>query len=87
VTSALDVSVQAAVLELLSELQRDLRLSMLFITHNLGVVACVADSVLVMDRGSLCESGSVAQVLNTPADEYTQRLLSAAPCLPAGAYS
>ena len=87
VTSALDVSVQAAVLELLSELQRDLRLSMLFITHNLGVVACVADSVLVMDRGSLCESGSVAQVLNTPADEYTQRLLSAAPCLPDGAYS
>ena len=87
VTSALDVSVQAAVLELLSELQRDLRLSMLFITHNLGVVACVADSVLVMDRGSLCESGSVAQVLNTPADEYTQRLLSAAPCLPDAAYS
>ena len=87
VTSALDVSVQAAVLELLSELQRDLRLSMLFITHNLGVVACVADSVLVMDRGLLCESGTVAQVLNTPADEYTQRLLSAAPCLPDGAYS
>ena len=87
VTSALDVSVQAAVLELLSELQRDLRLSMLFITHNLGVVACVADSVLVMDRGSLRESGTVAQVLNAPADEYTQRLLSAAPCLPDGAYS
>jgi len=87
VTSALDVSVQAAVLELLSELQRDLRLSMLFITHNLGVVACVADTVLVMDRGSLRESGTVAQVLNAPADEYTQRLLSAAPCLPDGAYS
>jgi peptide/nickel transport system ATP-binding protein len=47
----------------------------------------VADSVLVMDRGSLRESGSVAQVLNAPADEYTQRLLSAAPCLPDGAYS
>jgi peptide/nickel transport system ATP-binding protein len=82
VTSALDVSVQAAVLELLAELQRDLRLSMLFITHNLGVVACIADSVLVMDRGSLCESGPVAQVLSAPSDEYTQRLLSAAPCLP-----
>jgi peptide/nickel transport system ATP-binding protein len=87
VTSALDVSVQAAVLELLAELQRDLRLSMLFITHNLGVVACIADSVLVMDRGSLCESGPVSQVLSAPSDEYTQRLLSAAPCLPDAAVS
>jgi peptide/nickel transport system ATP-binding protein len=82
VTSALDVSVQAAVLELLSELQRDLRLSMLFITHNLGVVACISDSVLVMDRGALCESGPVGQVLSQPSDEYTRRLLDAAPCLP-----
>ena len=82
VTSALDVSVQAAVLELLSELQRELHLSMLFITHNLGVVACVSDSVLVMDRGSLCESGTVTEVLSTPSDEYTRRLLGAAPSLP-----
>ena len=82
VTSALDVSVQAAVLELLAELQRDLHLSMLFITHNLGVVACVSDSVLVMDRGSLCESGAVQDVLSTPSDDYTRRLLGAAPCLP-----
>jgi peptide/nickel transport system ATP-binding protein len=82
VTSALDVSVQAAVLELLAELQRDLRLSMLFITHNLGVVACVSDSVLVMDRGELCESGAVGDVLSTPSDDYTRRLLGAAPCLP-----
>jgi peptide/nickel transport system ATP-binding protein len=81
VTSALDVSVQAAVLELLQELQRELGLSMLFITHNLGVVACVADSVLVMDKGELCESGPVAQVLEHPAHEYTRRLLSAAPTL------
>ncbi len=82
VTSALDVSVQAAVLELLAELQRELHLSMLFITHNLGVVACVSDSVLVMDRGSLCESGAVQDVLSTPSDDYTRRLLGAAPCLP-----
>jgi peptide/nickel transport system ATP-binding protein len=82
VTSALDVSVQAAVLELLSELQRDLRLSMLFITHNLGVVACIGDSVLVMDQGTLCETGPVSQVLSAPENDYTRRLLSAAPCLP-----
>jgi peptide/nickel transport system ATP-binding protein len=82
VTSALDVSVQAAVLEVLQELQRELRLSMLFITHNLGVVACIADFVLVMDHGSLCETGSVAQVLSAPSHDYTRRLLSAAPRLP-----
>jgi peptide/nickel transport system ATP-binding protein len=82
VTSALDVSVQAAVLELLSELQRDLHLSMLFITHNLGVVACISDSVLVMDRGSLCEAGAVGEVLSAPSDDYTRRLLGAAPSLP-----
>ncbi len=82
VTSALDVSVQAAVLELLQELQRELRLSMLFITHNLGVVACVADSVLVMDRGELCETGPVARVLEEPEHEYTRRLLAAAPTMP-----
>jgi peptide/nickel transport system ATP-binding protein len=85
VTSALDVSVQAAVLELLQELQRELHLSMLFITHNLGVVACVADSVLVMDQGSLCETGPVSDVLASPAHDYTRRLLAAAPCLPDGA--
>jgi peptide/nickel transport system ATP-binding protein len=82
VTSALDVSVQAAVLELLQDLQRELSLSMLFITHNLGVVACVGDSVLVMDKGQLVETGPVRQVLEHPAHEYTQRLLEAAPSMP-----
>jgi peptide/nickel transport system ATP-binding protein len=85
VTSALDVSVQAAVLELLQGLQRELRLAMLFITHNLGVVACISDSVLVMDRGSLCERGAVAEVLSSPSHDYTRRLLDAAPRLPDGA--
>ncbi|MDX6536831.1 MAG: peptide/nickel transport system ATP-binding protein ddpF [Gaiellales bacterium] len=85
VTSALDVSVQAAVLSLLQELQRELGLSMLFITHNLGVVACVADSVLVMDQGTLVESGPVSQVLESPSHEYTRRLLAAAPTLAAAA--
>jgi peptide/nickel transport system ATP-binding protein len=81
VTSALDVSVQAAVLELLQELRADLHLSMLFITHNLGVVACIADSVLVMDRGTVCEAGPVDTVLRAPSNEYTSRLLKAAPSL------
>jgi peptide/nickel transport system ATP-binding protein len=81
VTSALDVSVQAAVLELLQELRAELHLSMLFITHNLGVVACIADSVLVMDQGSLCEAGAVESVLSAPTHEYTRRLLEAAPSL------
>jgi peptide/nickel transport system ATP-binding protein len=85
VTSALDVSVQAAVLELLQELRSELRLSMLFITHNLGVVACLADSVLVINQGSLCEKGSVDGVLSAPTHDYTRRLLEAAPCLPESA--
>jgi peptide/nickel transport system ATP-binding protein len=82
VTSALDVSVQAAVLELLQELRRELHLSMLFITHNLGVVASIADTVLVMDRGRICEAGAVETILTSPGHEYTRRLLEAAPCLP-----
>ena len=82
VTSALDVSVQAAVLELLQQLRADLHLSMLFITHNLGVVASIADSVLVMDQGSICEAGLVDTVLTAPSHEYTRRLLEAAPSLP-----
>jgi peptide/nickel transport system ATP-binding protein len=81
ITSALDVSVQAAVLELLQDLRRDLRLSMLFITHNLGVVACIADAVLVMEHGSIRESGRVDTVLSAPDHDYTRRLLQAAPSL------
>jgi peptide/nickel transport system ATP-binding protein len=81
VTSALDVSVQAAVLELLAELRRDLGLAMLFITHDLGVVANVGDRILVLDRGRVCEEGPVAGVLANPADAYTRLLLDAAPRL------
>jgi peptide/nickel transport system ATP-binding protein len=71
----------SAVLELLQELRHELSLSMLFITHNLGVVACLADSVLVMQDGRVRESGSVAAVLSTPTDSYTRALLDAAPSL------
>jgi peptide/nickel transport system ATP-binding protein len=79
ITSALDVSVQAAVLEVLNELRREFGLGLLFITHDLGVVATVADEVLVLENGLICERGSAAQVLESPSDPYTQRLLAAAP--------
>jgi peptide/nickel transport system ATP-binding protein len=82
VTSALDVSVQAAVLELLQELRADLGLSLLFITHDLGVVATIADRVLVLEHGRLRESGPADRVLRAPEDPYTRRLLAAAPRLP-----
>jgi len=79
ITSALDVSVQAAVLELLADLRRELGLSLLFITHDLGVVATIADEVLVLDKGHVCERGSTGRLLATPQHPRTQRLLQAAP--------
>jgi peptide/nickel transport system ATP-binding protein len=81
VTSALDVSVQAAVLTLLTELRRDLGLSLLFITHDLGVVATVADRVVVLENGLICEAGTVLEILNHPSNPYTQRLLESAPSI------
>jgi peptide/nickel transport system ATP-binding protein len=83
VTSALDVSIQAAVLDLLAELRRDLRLAILFISHDLGVVASVADRVLVLELGLICEEGAVHQVLSAPQSAYTQRLVEAAPSITA----
>jgi peptide/nickel transport system ATP-binding protein len=82
ITSALDVSVQAAVLELLAELRAELGLALLFISHDLGVVASVAHSVLVLERGLVREQGPISQVLTNPQHEYTRRLLAAAPRLP-----
>jgi peptide/nickel transport system ATP-binding protein len=81
ITSALDVSVQAAVLGLLEELRDQMDLSLLFITHDLGVVASVADRVLVMRSGEVCEEGSVTTILEQPTHEYTRRLLAAAPSI------
>ncbi len=82
ITSALDVSVQAAVLELLGELRDELGLALLFISHDLGVVASVADEVLVLEEGRVCEAGRAAELLAAPQHEYTRRLLEAAPRLP-----
>jgi peptide/nickel transport system ATP-binding protein len=81
VTSALDVSVQAAIVELLHRLQRDLGLAMLFVTHNLPLVRSIAQRVAVMSHGRIVELGGVSQVLQAPKDEYTSRLLSDTPSL------
>ena len=81
VTSALDVSVQAAIVELLAGLQRDLGLAMLFVTHNLPLVRSIAQRVAVMSEGRIIELGDVDQVLESPTDPYTRRLLSDTPSL------
>jgi ABC-type dipeptide/oligopeptide/nickel transport system ATPase component len=73
--------VQAAVLELLVELRRDFGLGLLFITHNLGVVANIADEVLVLEQGRAAEQGPTSQILRNPQHPYTRRLLEAAPSL------
>ncbi len=78
-TSALDVSVQAQILNLLKQLQNELALSYLFITHNISVVAYLADRVAVMYLGRIVEEGTVANVLERPLHPYTQALLSAVP--------
>ncbi|MEU3236326.1 ATP-binding cassette domain-containing protein [Streptomyces anthocyanicus] len=80
-TSALDVSVQATVLDLLADLQQRLGLTYVFVSHNLAVVAQVADRVAVMSRGSLVEVGEATAVLRTPRHPYTRQLLDAVPVL------
>ena len=79
ITSALDVSVQGAVLNLVRDLQRRLGLSMLFISHNLAVVRYVSDRIAVMKTGKIVEEGPAEQVLTGPRHPYTRELLAAAP--------
>lgn len=78
-TTALDVTVQAEILRLMQQLQRETGMSMLFITHDLGVVAQMAHQVGVMQHGRLVEVGQTAQVLQQPQHPYTQQLLAALP--------
>jgi len=77
--SALDVSIQAQILNLLRELQHEFQLTYLFISHDLSVVHYISDRVLVMQAGKIVESGDAEQVLKHPAEAYTQRLVAAMP--------
>lgn len=78
-TTALDVTVQRAVLELLKQLQTKYNMAMLFITHDLGIVEDIADDILVMESGRIVESGNVQEVLHQPKEDYTKRLIAARP--------
>jgi peptide/nickel transport system ATP-binding protein len=83
VTSALDVSVQAAIIDLLAALQRELGLGLLFVTHNLALIRTLSREVAVMSEGRIVERGLVDDVLDRPQAEYTRKLLSDTPTLEA----
>ncbi len=78
-TTALDVTIQAQILQLLKSLQRRFNMAMLFITHDLTIVRKVADRVCVMQHGAIVETGATARIFETPAHPYTQRLIQAQP--------
>ncbi|MXX16608.1 MAG: ABC transporter ATP-binding protein, partial [Gammaproteobacteria bacterium] len=83
-TTALDVTIQAQILKLISDLQSRLNMAVLMITHDLGVVANVADDVVVLYHGEVMERGSVDRIFNAPGHEYTRALLGAVPNMDRG---
>jgi peptide/nickel transport system ATP-binding protein len=84
-TTALDVTTQAQVLGLMKELQRDTGMAMILVTHDLGVVANMAEQVVVMHKGRVMEAGAAEPLLSAPAHPYTRALIEAAPKIPAAA--
>ena len=80
-TTALDVTIQKQILELLHDLQKKYKMSMLFITHDLGVIADIADEVVVMYRGDIVEKGTTDQIFRNPKHPYTKGLLACRPSL------
>ncbi len=86
ITSALDVAVQASILELLLELRRKLGMAVLFISHDLAVVRLISDRVFVLRSGELRERGETEEVFTAPKDLYTKELLAAVPDLRPGDY-
>ncbi len=76
-TTALDVTTQAEILDLIASLQRRLNMAVMFITHDMGVVAEIADDVVVMERGRVVERGGVEEIFRSPTQDYTRRLLGA----------
>jgi peptide/nickel transport system ATP-binding protein len=81
VTSALDVSVQAAIIELLGELRTEMGLSLLFITHALALIRTIADRVTVITAGRVVESGPCEQIFTSPGADYTRELLANTPSI------
>jgi oligopeptide/dipeptide ABC transporter ATP-binding protein len=84
-TTALDVTIQAQIIELLGDLQRQLGMAILLITHNLGLVGDLAHRVAVMYAGQVIETGPAAAILRRPAHPYTRALIQSVPALGAGA--
>ncbi|GFE71882.1 ABC transporter ATP-binding protein [Chroococcus sp. FPU101] len=77
--SALDVSVQAEVLNLLKELQQDFQLTYIFISHDLSVVRFMSDRIIVMNKGKIAEEGTAKEIINHPKEDYTKRLIASIP--------
>jgi ABC-type dipeptide/oligopeptide/nickel transport system ATPase component len=75
-TTALDVTIQAEILKLIREIQEKFNLSVIYITHNFGIIKAVCQNVIVLYRGKVVESGTVGEVLSQPQNDYTKRLIN-----------